>query len=72
MKNLKMKFARIEQDISQIELANRIGVTRQTIGMIEAGDYNPSLKLCIAIHIYNACSNLLLYTLYFDLLVELK
>ena len=49
MKNLKMKFARIEQDISQIELANRIGVTRQTIGMIEAGDYNPSLKLCIAI-----------------------
>lgn len=49
MKNLKMKFARIEQDISQIELAKRIGVTRQTIGMIEAGDYNPSLKLCIAI-----------------------
>lgn len=49
MKNLKMKFARIEQDISQIELASRIGVTRQTIGMIEAGDYNPSLKLCIAI-----------------------
>ncbi len=25
------------------------GVTRQTIGMIEAGDFNPSLKLCIAI-----------------------
>lgn len=49
MKNLKMKFARIEKDISQIELAKRIGVTRQTIGMIEAGDYNPSLKLCIAI-----------------------
>ncbi len=49
MKNLKMKFARIEQDISQIELANRIGVTRQTIGMIESGDYNPSLKLCVAI-----------------------
>lgn len=49
MKNLKMKFARMEQDISQIELAKRIGVTRQTIGMIEAGDYNPSLKLCLAI-----------------------
>ena len=49
MKNLKMKFARIEKDISQIELAKRVGVTRQTIGMIEAGDYNPTLKLCIAI-----------------------
>ena len=49
MKNLKMKFARIEKDISQIELAKRVGATRQTIGMIEAGDYNPTLKLCIAI-----------------------
>lgn len=49
MKNLKMKFARMEKDMSQIELANRVGVTRQTIGMIEAGDYNPTLKLCIAI-----------------------
>ncbi len=49
MKNLKMKFARMEKDISQIELANRVGVTRQTIGMIEAGDYNPTLKLCISI-----------------------
>ena len=49
MKNLRMKLARMEKDLSQIELANRIGVTRQTIGMIEAGDYNPSLKLCIAI-----------------------
>ena len=48
MKNLRMKLARMEKDLSQIELANRIGVTRQTIGMIEAGDYNPSLKLCIA------------------------
>lgn len=49
MKNLKMKFARMEKDISQIELAKRVGVTRQTIGMIEAGDYNPTLKLCLAI-----------------------
>jgi len=44
-----MKLARMEQDISQTDLAKRIGVTRQTIGMIEAGDYNPTLKLCIAI-----------------------
>lgn len=49
MKNLKMKFARMEKDLSQIELAKRVGVTRQTIGMIEAGDYNPTLKLCISI-----------------------
>lgn len=49
MKNLKIKLARMEQDISQTDLAKRIGVTRQTIGMIEAGDYNPTLKLCIAI-----------------------
>ncbi|WP_373214263.1 helix-turn-helix transcriptional regulator [Ruminococcus sp. 5_1_39BFAA] len=49
MKNLRMKLARMEMDISQTELAKRVGVTRQTIGMIEAGDYNPSLKLCVAI-----------------------
>ena len=49
MRNLKMKFARMEKDISHIELAKRVGVTRQTIGMIESGDYNPTLKLCIAI-----------------------
>lgn len=49
MKNLKMKLARMEKDLSQIQLADRVGVTRQTIGMIEAGDYNPTLKLCISI-----------------------
>lgn len=49
MKNLKMKAARASLDMSQGELAALTGVTRQTIGMIEAGDYNPSLKLCIAI-----------------------
>ena len=35
--------------ISQAELADEVGVTRQTIGMVEAGDYNPTLKLCIQI-----------------------
>ena len=49
LKNLKVKFARLEKDMSQTELAKRVGVTRQTIGMIEAGDYNPTLKLCVAI-----------------------
>ena len=49
MRNLKMKFRRIELDMSQTELAQRSGVTRQTIGLIESGDFNPSIKLCIAI-----------------------
>ena len=49
MRNLKMKFRRIELDMSQSELAKKAGVTRQTIGMIEAGEFNPSIKLCIAI-----------------------
>jgi putative transcriptional regulator len=49
MRNLKMKFRRIELDMSQTELAQRAGVTRQTIGLIESGDFNPSIKLCIAI-----------------------
>ena len=29
------------------QLARKIGVSRQTINMIERGDYNPTLKLCI-------------------------
>ncbi|MBQ8093427.1 MAG: helix-turn-helix transcriptional regulator [Clostridia bacterium] len=48
-KNLKMKAARAEMDLSQDELAQSVGVTRQTIGMIEAGKFNPSISLCIAI-----------------------
>ena len=49
LKNLKMKAARAAKDLSQEELAQAVGVTRQTIGMIEAGKYNPTLNLCIAI-----------------------
>jgi len=49
VRNLKMKFRRIELNMSQTELAQRAGVTRQTIGLIEAGEFNPSIKLCIAI-----------------------
>ena len=49
MRNLKMKFRRIELDMSQADLAKQAGVTRQTISMIEAGEFNPSLKLCLAI-----------------------
>lgn len=49
MKNLKMKSARASMDLSQEQLADIVGVTRQTIGMIEAGKFNPSLQLCIDI-----------------------
>ena len=49
MKNIRMKVARVEKDISQEDLANMVGVTRQTIGMIETGKFNPSLQLCISI-----------------------
>ena len=49
MKNIKIKVARMELDMSQEELAEKVGATRQTIGLIEAGRYNPSIKLCIKI-----------------------
>ena len=47
--NIKMKLARIEKDLSQQQLADRVEATRQTIGLIEKGKYNPSLKLCLKI-----------------------
>lgn len=49
MKNKRMKIARIEKDLSQEQLAQLVGATRQTISMIEAGKFNPSLQLCISI-----------------------
>lgn len=49
MKNKRMKIARIEWDMKQEDLARAVGVTRQTIGMIESGNYNPSLNLCVSI-----------------------
>jgi putative transcriptional regulator len=44
-----MKIARIESDVSQEQLAEMVGVTRQTISLIESGNYNPTLKLCVDI-----------------------
>lgn len=49
MKNKRMKLARVEKDLSQEQLAQLVGVTRQTIGMIETGKFNPSLQLCLSI-----------------------
>lgn len=48
-KNLRMKAARAAVGLSQADLAKAVGVTRQTIGLIEAGGYNPTLNLCVAI-----------------------
>ena len=48
-KNLRMKAARAAFGLSQADLAEAVGVTRQTIGLIEAGGYNPTLNLCVAI-----------------------
>ena len=46
---MKLKLARVEKGLSQEELAEAVDATRQTIGLIEKGNYNPSLKLCIRI-----------------------
>ena len=48
-KNLKLKSARAAMDMSQQALAEKVGVSRQTINAIEKGDYNPTLNLCVAI-----------------------
>lgn len=49
MKNLRLKSARAALDLSQQELADRVGVSRQTINSIEKGDYNPTINLCRSI-----------------------
>lgn len=48
-KNLKMKAARAALGLTQQDLAEAVGVTRQTIVAIERGDYNPRIKLCVEI-----------------------
>ena len=45
----KIKLRRMELDMTQGDLAKAVGVTRQTIGLIESGKYNPTLSLCINI-----------------------
>lgn len=47
--NMKLRLARVEKNFSQQELADKVDVTRQTIGLIEKGGYNPTLNLCIRI-----------------------
>lgn len=43
----RIRQARIERHMTQEELAERIGVTRQTIGLIEKEKYNPTITLCL-------------------------
>ena len=45
----KVRLARVSKDLTQEQLADKVGVTRQTIGLIEAGKYNPTIKLCLLI-----------------------
>ena len=47
--NEHMKEARQKKNLSQAELAQNIGVSRQTVNMIENGAYNPTIELCIRI-----------------------
>lgn len=48
-KNQRVRLARLSLGLSQQQLANRTGVSRQTIVMIENGNYNPSINLCITL-----------------------
>jgi putative transcriptional regulator len=51
MKDIKVKnnikLARVAKDLTQQQLADQVGVTRQTIGLLEAGRYNPTIQLCL-------------------------
>ena len=53
MKNLNLKSARAAKDLSQQQLADLVGVSRQTINAIEKGDYNPTIQLCKSIYLYD-------------------
>ncbi len=48
-RNVKIKVARAELDMTQKALAEAVGISRQTMNAIEQGDYNPTIKLCRAI-----------------------
>lgn len=49
MKNLRLRSARAAKGLSQQALADLVGVSRQTVNAMEQGDYNPTIRLCIAI-----------------------
>ena len=45
-KNIAIKVARTEKDMTQKALAEAVGVSRQTMNALEKGEYNPTIKLC--------------------------
>ncbi len=45
-RNIPIKVARAERDITQKQLAEIVGISRQTMNAIEQGDYNPTIRLC--------------------------
>ena len=48
-RNLRIKVARAEKDMTQKALAEAVGISRQTMNAIEQGEYNPTIRLCRAI-----------------------
>ena len=48
-RNLAIKVARVQKDMTRKDLASGVGDARQTINAIEQGEYNPTIKLCRAI-----------------------
>lgn len=50
-----LKVKRAERDITQADLAEAVGVSRQTINAIEVGRYNPSLELAFRLSDFFDC-----------------
>lgn len=48
-RNIAIKVARAEKDMTQKALAEAVGISRQTMNAIEQGEYNPTIKLCRSI-----------------------
>ncbi|MEG2654004.1 MAG: helix-turn-helix transcriptional regulator [Ruthenibacterium sp.] len=48
-RNIPIKVARAQRDMTQKQLAEAVGISRQTMNAIEQGEYNPTIKLCRAI-----------------------
>lgn len=45
-RNIRIKVARAQLDMTQKSLAAAVGISRQTMNAIEQGEYNPTIRLC--------------------------
>ena len=45
----RVRLSRAEKQMTQEDLADSVGVTRQTIGLIEKERYNPTIALCMGL-----------------------